>query len=293
MQVHAMALRCQVRIEPQRRGYDTDDEPGLRALFGDRDRWPQTLKPFQWMQCHTTVQGFTGATEVDLALPCTYDFDVTGSRLLHGVGSGTLPLSLMFSGTVFTRGEHGFGVLQVPWDSEARYDLPVRVWQDMIAGFFPHQGWIRLDHDVLSGARRLPRPARSGVVGGDRQPAARRGPLPGRGRAAVSPVSADRLQQARTVADAVLYEGYLLYPYRASSDKNRARWQFGVLGPPGAADRGLGEPDSLTMHTILTGVADGSSVDVHLRFLQLQHRQVARRRGARRSRPCRPGAAPS
>ena len=92
-------------------------------------------------------------------------------------------------------------------------------------------------------------------------------------------VSADRLQQARTVADAVLYEGYLLYPYRASSDKNRARWQFGVLGPPGAADRGLGEPDTLTMHTILTGVADGSSVDVHLRFLQLQHRQVVDPRG--------------
>jgi hypothetical protein len=149
VRVHAVALRCQVRIEPQRRGYDAEDEPGLRALFGDRERWPQTLKPFQWMQCHTTVQGFTGSTEVALALPCTYDFDVTGSRLLHGVGSGTLPLSLMFSGTVFTRGEHGFGVLQVPWDSEARYDLPVRVWQDMMATFFPQQGWIRLDHDVL------------------------------------------------------------------------------------------------------------------------------------------------
>ena len=56
----------------------------------------------------------------------------------------------MFSGTVFTRGEHGFGVLQVPSDGEARYDLPVRVWQDMVASFYPHQGWIRLDHDVLA-----------------------------------------------------------------------------------------------------------------------------------------------
>jgi hypothetical protein len=36
---------------------------------------------------------------------------------------------------------------------------------------------------------------------------------------------------ARAVADAVLYEGYLLYPYRASSSKNQSRWQFGVLGP--------------------------------------------------------------
>lgn len=148
--VHAIALRCQVRIEPQRRGYGGDDEPGLRALFGDRDRWSETLKPFLWMQCHTTVQGFTGTTTADLELPCTYDFDVTGSRFLHGVQSGTIPLNLMFSGTVFTRGERGFGVLQVPWDCEARYDLPVQVWQEMMAAFFPHQGWLRLHHDAMT-----------------------------------------------------------------------------------------------------------------------------------------------
>ena len=51
------------------------------------------------------------------------------------------------------------------------------------------------------------------------------------------------LSLARAVADAVLYEGYLLYPYRASSAKNQARWQFGVLGPPGAAAAGAGEED--------------------------------------------------
>jgi hypothetical protein len=87
-------------------------------------------------------------------------------------------------------------------------------------------------------------------------------------------VSPDRLRAARTVADAVLYEGYLLYPYRASSEKNRNRWQFGVLGPPGAADRGLGEAPGMTMHTVLHDVTEASSVVVRLRFLQLQHRQV-------------------
>lgn len=150
MRVHAIALRCQVRIEPQRRGYDLHDEPGLRALFGDRERWPQTLKPFQWMQTGTTVQGFAGTTEAELALPCTYDFDVTGSRYLHAVGTGAVPLSLMFSGTVFTRGETGFAVEQVPWDSEASYRLPVQVWHDLIAAYFPGTGWIRLDHDVIA-----------------------------------------------------------------------------------------------------------------------------------------------
>lgn len=149
-QVHAIALRCQVRIEPHRRGYEPADEAGLRALFGDRDRWSQTLRPFQWMQCNATVQGFRGSTDVDLALPCTYDFDVTGARYLHAVGAGTVPLTFLFNGTVFTRGDTGFAVQQVPWDSEARYDLPVHVWRDMLAAYFPHSGWIRLDHDVLA-----------------------------------------------------------------------------------------------------------------------------------------------
>lgn len=147
--VHAMALRCQVRIEPRRRRYSAADETGLRALFGDRERWADTLKPFLWMQCNTTVQGFTDVTEDDLALPCTYDFDVTGSRFLHAVGEGTVPLTLLFSGTVFTRGSSGFGVEQVPWDCEARYDLPVTVWQEMIDHYFPNSSWVRMDRDTL------------------------------------------------------------------------------------------------------------------------------------------------
>jgi hypothetical protein len=147
--IHAIALRCQVRIEPQRRRYEEADETGLRALFGERDRWVDTLKPFLWMQCSSMVQGFTGITEVDLALPCTYDFDVVGSRYLHAVSDGAIPIALLFSGTVFTKGTNGFGVQQVPWDCEASYQLPIEVWRQMIASYFPHTGWIRLNHDVL------------------------------------------------------------------------------------------------------------------------------------------------
>jgi hypothetical protein len=147
--VHAIALRAQVRIEPQRRGYDGAESQSLLGLFGDRGRWADTLKPFLWMQCNTTVQGFTGATEADLALPCTYDLDVIGTRYLHALDAGIVPLRLLFSGTVFTRGTTGFAVEQVPWECEARYDLPVSVWQRMIASYFPNTGWIRLDRDVL------------------------------------------------------------------------------------------------------------------------------------------------
>jgi hypothetical protein len=59
-------------------------------------------------------------------------------------------LVLLFSGTVFTKGDRGFGVQQVPWDCEASYQLPVAVWKQLIASYFPNTGWIRLDHEVLA-----------------------------------------------------------------------------------------------------------------------------------------------
>ncbi len=148
--VHALALRCQVRIEPQRRGYDEREGIGLRGQFGERDRWSQTLKPFLWMQCSTMVQGFRDATEIELPLPCTYDFEVVGSRYLHALGEGSAPLVLMFTGTAFTKGENGFGVEQLPWDAEARYQLPVSVWKELIATHYPGTGWVRLDHATIT-----------------------------------------------------------------------------------------------------------------------------------------------
>lgn len=148
--VHAIALHCQVRIEPQRRRYDDAERAKLRGIFGDHERWGETLKPFQWMQCDTTVQGFVDATDVDLVLPCTYDFEVTAAQYLHGLDDGGVPLNLLFSGTVFTKGTTGFSVERIPWDCEARYQLPVAVWRDMISAHYPNTGWVRMEHDTLA-----------------------------------------------------------------------------------------------------------------------------------------------
>ena len=149
VRVHAIALRCQVRIDPQRRRYDDTEQAGLLGLFGERARWGDTLKPFTWMQCNTTVPGFQGRTEAELALPCTYDLDVIGTRYLHALGAGDVPLTFLFSGTIFTRGETGFAVEQVPWSCEASHPLPVAVWRQMIESYFPNSGWLRLDSDTL------------------------------------------------------------------------------------------------------------------------------------------------
>jgi hypothetical protein len=147
--VHALALRTQVRIEPQRRRYDDPEEQALLDLFGDRTRFAQTLKPFPWLHTSTVAQGFTGTTEIGLVLPCTYDFEVSGATYLRALRDGEIPLLFLFSGTVFTRGASGFSVAQVPWDREARFRLPVRVWRDLMDEHFPGSEWVRMHRDTV------------------------------------------------------------------------------------------------------------------------------------------------
>jgi hypothetical protein len=79
--------------------------------------------------------------------------------------------------------------------------------------------------------------------------------------------------QARTVADAILYEGYLLYPYRQSSRKNQARFQFGVLMPPAYRSVDDSEP-SVSQTECLAECANDAQVEIAVRFLHVQQRTV-------------------
>ena len=82
-----------------------------------------------------------------------------------------------------------------------------------------------------------------------------------------------KFERAEKVADAVLYEGYLLYPYRASAMKNQVRWQFGVVMPRDYSEGGGSEP--WTMQTeCLVEPGDAPVLDLRLRFLQVQARIV-------------------
>jgi hypothetical protein len=152
--VHAVALRCQVRIDPLRRGYSDDEAAGLTDLFGPRERWATTQHTFLWQHCAAMVPGFTGATEVRLGLECTYDFEVTAAKYLHALRDGVLPLQFLFSGTVFRSGfqagQRGFSVQQIPWDCEDGYDMPVSVWRDLIQQHYPSSGWVRLGHQTAA-----------------------------------------------------------------------------------------------------------------------------------------------
>ncbi len=82
------------------------------------------------------------------------------------------------------------------------------------------------------------------------------------------------LSAARQIADTVLYEGYLLYPYRSTSGKNTVRWQYGIVGPVGGVEAGVGEEPTLQTDCLIETGNPGARLDVHLRFLQVQTRAV-------------------
>ena len=153
--VHAVALRCQLRIEPQRRGYDQGEAVGLLDLFGERARWTDTRRPFLWMHTSAMVPGFTGDTEATLPLPLSYDLEVAAGKYLHAVRDGDIPLSLMFSGTAFLKGNNNFQVLQIPWNTDLTYRMPARFWREAMDQYFPGAGWIRLQRDTLDALLRV------------------------------------------------------------------------------------------------------------------------------------------
>jgi hypothetical protein len=147
--IHSIPLRCQIRIEPQRRRYALAEQDRLLDLFGETPRWGDTLKPFLWSHVSVVVPGFTGSTEVELALGCSYDLEVAAAKYLHSLDHGEIPLVFLFSGTIFAKGPNGISVSQVPWNTDRSYRLSVKVWRDLMNFYFPNAGWLRLQRDTL------------------------------------------------------------------------------------------------------------------------------------------------
>lgn len=144
-QVHAITLRAQVRIEPQARRYAGAESERLVELFGGPERYGDTLRPLLWTHVSQTVLAFQGQTEFDLPIPCSYDFEVAAHKYLSALAEGEIPLDVLFSGTVFTRGESGVEAQLVPWNCDARYRLPVALYRAAMDAFFPDSAWIRID----------------------------------------------------------------------------------------------------------------------------------------------------
>lgn len=152
--IHALALRCQIRIEPRKRSYNPDEERRLYELFGETPQWGDSLRPFLWTHVSATLGGFEGATEFDLPLECTYDFEVAAAKYIHALGEGAIPLILLFSGTVFPRAKSGFVAEPVSWGVEATFRLPVATWRSTMDLYFPNGAWIRMRRETLDRLQR-------------------------------------------------------------------------------------------------------------------------------------------
>jgi hypothetical protein len=153
--VDAIALRCQIRIEPTRRRYSDAEAQRLNDLFGDTQRWADTLKPLQFTTVSIMVPGFTGSTEIDLPVALSYDLEIGSTRYFAGLDGGEIPLLLLFSGTVFAAAEGRLQVQQVPWSKEASYRLPVSIWREAIDVHFPNSAWIRMSLHTLDELQRF------------------------------------------------------------------------------------------------------------------------------------------
>jgi len=148
--IHTVVLRCQIQIETPRRRYDADEKELLLDLFGEPERWGQTLRPMLWTNTSITVPAFTGSTLVDVPVPCTFDFNNAATKYFHALKEGQVPVTLLFSGTVFyDRGDGALQVAQIPWDRQATYRLPVEVWKNMMDLYYPNTAWLDLRRDVF------------------------------------------------------------------------------------------------------------------------------------------------
>jgi hypothetical protein len=147
--VDAIALRCQIRIEPAKRRYSYAEAERLNDLFGETQRWSETLRPLQLTTVSIMVPSFTGSTEIDLPVLFTYDLEIGSTRYFAGLEAGEIPLLLLFSGTVFATSDGKLAVQQVPWSKEAQYRMPVNLWREAIDVHFPDSAWIKISTTTL------------------------------------------------------------------------------------------------------------------------------------------------
>jgi hypothetical protein len=159
--IRSLSLDVQLQIAARRRGYGEGEHERLADLFGAPERWGTTLRTLPWLRTTLVVPAFTGATVAALDVPCTYDFEVTATKYLAGLGDGEVPLELLFSGTAF----YGEGMLRaerIDWSSEATYGLPVAVWRETMDRHFPDTAWVRVSRETYGrlaayrGQRALP-----------------------------------------------------------------------------------------------------------------------------------------
>jgi hypothetical protein len=148
--VRSVMLTVQLRIAVARRAYAAQEQSRLAELFGTPDRWRESARSLYWTHATVVVPPFERRSEVDVLVPCTYDFELAVPKYFHAIPDGEIPLDFLFSGSVFYADERdALRTTRIGWDSDATYQLPATVWREMMDHYFPHSAWLRLDRAVF------------------------------------------------------------------------------------------------------------------------------------------------
>lgn len=154
--IFTIALTSLITVEPAKRTYDDATRERLIELFGAPERWATTTDNFRWAQIDSLVPAFTGSTECDLTIACTYDHEIAAAKYFEGLSDGEAPLRFHFNGTVYYEVDGGrLRMVQLPWDRSSRFGLPVEVWRETIDVHYPFRGWVPADKQTIARLERL------------------------------------------------------------------------------------------------------------------------------------------
>ncbi|HEY3663418.1 MAG TPA: DUF6084 family protein [Chthoniobacterales bacterium] len=148
--VQSVMLQAQIQIHPNLRAYEPAEKEKLGELFGTPDRWGQTLRARLWTHASVNVRSFAERTEENLAVPCTFDLNVSATKYFYALEGGEIPLLFLFSGTIFYQAEDGrLQIQQVSWNKECTYRMPIEVWKGMMDQHYPNTAWLSLGRDLF------------------------------------------------------------------------------------------------------------------------------------------------
>jgi hypothetical protein len=149
--IHSVALRGQVQLEVTQRRYTSEEQKKLRDLFGEPERWSQTLKSLLWTHVQVNASSFQSTTVIDVPVPCTFDFNVGATKYFYGLNDGEVPLCFLFSGNIYYSHDSNSAlqIAPIPWDKEARFRLPIKLWREMMDTYYPQTAWLCLRRDVF------------------------------------------------------------------------------------------------------------------------------------------------
>jgi hypothetical protein len=155
-EVFAAALKGQFMIEAVPRRYGAPTQERLLEVFGEPSRWDETLNSLLWTHVSVPLPRFTGSTLIQVPVACGQDFELASNKYFHALREGVVPIALLLSGTIFYSDPEGMVlVTQLPWEKEASFQMPARLWRDLMQSYYPDTRWLRVGGETFDKLQRF------------------------------------------------------------------------------------------------------------------------------------------